>query len=115
MQCRGNALVAAGHVVRTREYNSFDTLFFSRLEYVPSGNNVIFKHRLPGVIGIGTKTLPITPLAPVINNFSSAIPTNLFCQAMLARRGAIMARGFSLVVGSILVAVPDDFRTYHTE
>jgi hypothetical protein len=26
-----------------------------------------------------------------------------------------MARGFSLVVGSILVSVLDDFRTYHTE
>ena len=57
MQRRGNALVAARHMVRTREYNSFDTLFFSRFEYVPSGNNVIFQHRLPGGIGsrIGRK------------------------------------------------------------
>ena len=53
MQRRRNALVAASYVVRTREYNSFDTLFFGRLEYVPSGNNVVFKHRLP--VGVGLR------------------------------------------------------------
>src|SRR5262249_31500759 len=57
MQRRRNALVAAGYVVETREYDSFDTLFFSRLEYVPTSDNVVFKHRLPGGIGsrIGRK------------------------------------------------------------